>query len=65
MQLPAQAFVCSLADVSPKGGVEWSEEVISLFSDLTLEKQLIACVKFKGNSLFFISARVRLTCFRY
>ena len=49
MKLPAQAVVCTLSDIIPKGEGDWSEGAISLFSELTLEKQLIACFKMKGN----------------
>ena len=49
MHLPAQAFVCSLSDVIPRDGHEWSKDAVGLFSDLTLEKQLIASVIIKGN----------------
>ena len=52
MKLPAQAVVCSLSDIMPKSESAWSEDAVSLFSELTLEKQLIACFKLKGNSSF-------------
>ena len=69
MSLPAQAFVCSLDDVKPKGSSEWSKACITEFSNMVVEKQLIVLVKKKGmqvykcvfiNSYFYGQAKLNL-----
>jgi len=44
-KLPAQAVPCSLAEVSPKEGVDWSDESVNKFVELVFEKQFVAQVK--------------------
>lgn len=46
MKLPAQVFVCSLADIEPKGK-SWPLEAISSFENMALDKHLAAYVKTK------------------
>ena len=49
MKLPAQVFVCSLADIEPKERT-WALEAISSFENMVLDKHLAAYVKSKSKN---------------
>ena len=44
-KLPAQAVPCSLAEVLPKEGVDWSDDSVDKFYELVLDKPFVAQVK--------------------
>ena len=48
MKLPAQVFVCSLADIEPKEK-SWTLQAINSFENMTLDKHLAAYVKSKSK----------------
>ena len=50
MNLPAQVFVCSLADVAPVASeICWNDQAIEEFQHLVLDKHLAAYVKSKSK----------------
>lgn len=49
LKLPAQVFVCTLADIEPKEKA-WSHDAISSFENMVLDKHLAAYVKSKSKN---------------
>ena len=49
-KLPAQAVPCSLAEVLPSGGADWTNESVEKFTDMVIEKQFVAQVKLASTS---------------
>ena len=41
LQVPAQAIRCSLASISPASDVEWPDDALERFKDLTMQKQIV------------------------
>ena len=48
LKLPAQVFVCSLADTESKSK-SWTDEAIDTFQNMVLDKHLAAYVKTKSK----------------
>lgn len=53
MTLPAQVFVCAIANISPKD-TSWTVGAIEGFQNFVKDKHLTAFIKSRGISLFLL-----------